>query len=177
MILSGNEIKTRLGTDIIIEPWSDEQLNTNSYDLRIHKELSCYTGRCLDVKKENPTVTHKMSKKGFVLYPGRLYLGRTMEYTESHNLVPILNGKSSLGRLGLKVHATAGFGDAGFCGYWTLEMSVIQPLRIYPGIRICQIQFNTVLGDITEYDGKYQNSKERAPVASRSFIDFMDGSK
>ena len=92
--------------------------------------------------------------------PGRLYLGRTVEYTETKGYVPMIEGRSSIGRLGMFIHVTAGFGDVGFCGYWTLEISCIQPVRIYPGIEICQIFYHEITGDVIEYNGKYQNSKD-----------------
>lgn len=118
-----------------------------------------YTQTPLDMKKPNPTKLLKIPAEGLILEPGRLYLGRTLEYTETHNLVPMLEGRSSIGRLGMFVHITAGFGDVGFKGFWTLEISVIQPLIIYPGIPICQIFYHTVTGNITEYDsGKYQGN-------------------
>jgi dCTP deaminase len=75
----------------------------------------------------------------------------------------MIEGRSSIGRLGLFVHVTAGFGDVGFCGYWTLEMFAIQPIRIYPGVPICQIFYHQVAGDIREYCSKYQNNKDIQP--------------
>ncbi len=94
-----------------------------------------------------------------MLQPGKLYLGRTVEYTETHDFVPMLEGRSSIGRLGMFVHVTAGFGDVGFCGYWTLEIASIQPIRIYPGVEICQIFYHQIAGDYDPYrSGKYQNN-------------------
>jgi dCTP deaminase len=99
-----------------------------------------------------------------VLTPNQLYLGRTVERTETHNLVPMIEGRSSIGRLGLFVHVTAGFGDVGFCGYWTLEMFAVQPVKIYPGVPICQIFFHQVAGQITEYaSDKYQHNRDIQP--------------
>jgi dCTP deaminase len=95
------------------------------------------------------------------LNPGRLYLGRTVEYTETHNAVPMLEGRSSVGRLGLFIHVTAGFGDVGFKGYWTLEIFCVQPIVIYPEVEICQIYYHEVSPDHSEYSsGKYQGNKE-----------------
>ena len=82
----------------------------------------------------------------------------TVEKTHTDYYVPILSGRSSTGRLGINVHATAGYGDIGFNGYWTLEIFVIHPIVIYPNVEICQIYFNTVQGDVSLYDGKYQNN-------------------
>ncbi len=159
MILSGLEIKKRLGTDIVIEPYNEKQLNPNSYNLTLHDELMVYTESVLDMRKPNATQLLKIPDSGFVIEPGRLYLGRTRERTETKNIVPMLEGRSSVGRLGLFVHITAGFGDIGFCGYWTLEISAVQPVRIYAGVEICQIFYHTLIGDFTEYkEGKYQGN-------------------
>ena len=95
------------------------------------------------------------------LFSRKLYLGRTVEYTETHNLVPMLEGRSSVGRLGLFVHVTAGFGDVGFKGYWTLEIFCVQPIKIYPSVEICQIFYHSVEGDVDPYkSGKYQGNKD-----------------
>jgi len=78
--------------------------------------------------------------------------------------VPMIEGRSSIGRLGLFVHVTAGFGDVGFCGYWTLEMFAVQPVKIYPGVQICQLFFHQIHGDITEYSSeKYQHNRDIQP--------------
>ena len=98
------------------------------------------------------------------MQPNQLYLARTVERTETHNHVPMLEGRSSIGRLGLFVHVTAGFGDVGFRGYWTLEMFAVQPVRIYPNVPICQIVYHTLEGEVTEYESdKYQNNHDIQP--------------
>lgn len=159
MILSGPEIGKRLGGDIVIEPFRKAQLNPNSYNLRLHDELLVYTARTLDMKRPNPTRTLRIPPEGLLLEPGRLYLGRTAEYTATEHLVPMLEGRSSVGRLGLYIHVTAGFGDAGFRGYWTLEISCIQPVIVYAGVEICQIYYHTLEGAYARYDsGKYQSN-------------------
>ena len=164
MILSGSEIRARLGTDIKIEPFNEDQLNPNSYNLRLHNELLVYEEIVLDMRRPNRFRRLVIPAEGLVLQPGQMYLGRTIEYTETRNLVPMLEGRSSIGRLGMFVHVTAGFGDVGFCGYWTLEMIAIQPIRIYPGVQVCQIFYHTVEGDITEYHGgKYQKNSDIQP--------------
>lgn len=164
MILTGPEIKRRLGKDIVIEPYEERLINPNSYNLRLHNELVCYTNKALDMKTPNPTEDVTIPEDGIVIEPGKLYLGRTLEYTETHNLVPMLEGRSSIGRLGVFVHITAGFGDVGFKGYWTLEISAIQPVRIYAGIGICQIFYHTIEGEVMEYvSGKYQANKGIQP--------------
>ncbi|EMS82413.1 dCTP deaminase [Leptospira noguchii] len=160
MILTGKEIQKRIGNDIVITPYSEKQLNPNSYNLRLHEELLVYTELPLDMKKPNPSEKQVIPESGLLLKPGVLYLGRTLEFTETHNLVPMLEGRSSIGRLGMLVHVTAGFGDVGFKGFWTLEISVIQPLIVYPGVEVCQIFYHTLEGQITEYtSGKYQANR------------------
>ena len=159
MILSGKEINRRLGRDIIIEPYNEEQLNPNSYNLSLHDELIIYNDTLLDMKKDNPYQKIRIPEEGLVLESNRLYLGRTVEFTETKTLVPMLEGRSSVGRLGLFIHVTAGFGDVGFKGYWTLEIFCVQPIRIYSGVEICQIYYHTLEGNYESYSsGKYQNN-------------------
>ncbi len=164
MILTGKEIIRRLGGDIVITPFEKELVNPNSYNLRLHDELLVYENEVLDMRKENLTRMIKIPKEGLVLEPGKLYLGRTLEYTETQNLVPMLEGRSSIGRLGMSVHVTAGFGDVGFCGYWTLEIHALQPIKIYPQVQVCQIFYHTIEGEITAYESdKYQKNKGIQP--------------
>ncbi len=159
MILSGKEIKNRLGKDIFIEPFNASQLNPNSYNLKLGNELLVYEDELLDMKKENKAKKIIIPDEGLTLEPNKLYLGRTVEYTRTENHVPMLEGRSSIGRLGLFIHVTAGFGDVGFAGYWTLEIYCIQPIRIYPDIEICQIYYHSIEGDYNKYiSGKYQNN-------------------
>lgn len=187
MILTGKQIKMAKEQGCLsISDWDDKRLNPNSYNLRLADELMVYGEEEqvagwkdgiytvlkpveLDMAKPSATVTKKINKNGFVLQPGILYLGRTMEYTETHKFIPMLEGRSSVGRLGISVHSTAGFGDIGFCGYWTLEISCVQPVRIYPGVEICQIYYHTIgRGDdiwipddytVMKYNsGKYQKN-------------------
>ena len=139
MILSGKEIINRQGNDIIIDPFNEKQVNPNSYNLKLHNELVVYDSNILDMKKNNTGTKMIIPEEGLLLESNKLYLGRTVEYTETHNLIPMLEGRSSVGRLGLFVHVTAGFGDVGFKGYWTLEIFCVQPIKIYPNIEICQI--------------------------------------
>lgn len=164
MILSGNEIRAQLGQNILIDPFDPAQLNPNSYNLSLHKELMVYEEVVLDMRKANRVRRLEIPPEGMVLSPNQLYLGRTAERTETHNLVPMIEGRSSVGRLGLFVHVTAGFGDVGFCGYWTLEMFAVQPVRIYAGVPICQIFYHQIVGDVTEYaSDKYQHNSDIQP--------------
>ena len=164
MILSGDEIQAKLGDDIEIEPFDPTNINPNSYNLTLHEEILTYEEVVLDMKKSNRFRRMTIPKSGLVLEPNRLYLGRTVERTETHNLVPMIEGRSSIGRLGLFVHVTAGFGDVGFKGFWTLEMFAVQPVKIYPGVSICQIFYHQIAGDINEYrSDKYQNNHDIQP--------------
>lgn len=164
MILSGNEIRSRLGRDILIDPFDESRLNPNSYNLSLHDELLVYEEVVLDMRKSNRVERIMIPPDGLVLAPNQLYLGRTAERIEAHNLVPMIEGRTSVGRLGLFVHVSAAFGDAGFSGYWTLEMFAAQPVKIYPGVPICQIFFHQIVGDVTEYaSDKYQHSRDIQP--------------
>lgn len=172
MILSGKEIISRIGDEIIIDPFDKKRINPNSYNLALHDELLIYKDACLDMKIENDVDKLPIPDDGLVLKPNRLYLGRTIEYTETKNLVPMLEGRSSIGRLGLFIHVTAGFGDVGFKGFWTLEIFCIQPVRIYAGVEVCQIYYHTIEGDHEEYSSnKYQNNRGIQP--SLLFKDFI----
>lgn len=164
MILSGELIRERIGKDIVIDPFDPARLNPNSYNLTLHDELLTYEEVVLDMRKSNRVRRVAIPDSGLVLNPNQLYLGRTVERTETHNLVPMIEGRSSIGRLGLFVHVTAGFGDVGFCGYWTLEMFAVQPVRVYGGVPICQIFYHQILGDIEEYASeKYQHNRDIQP--------------
>ncbi|MFC1737346.1 dCTP deaminase [Candidatus Hydrogenedentota bacterium] len=171
MILSGKEIDARIGKDIIIEPYDKKKLNPNSYNLALHDELLVYKNSALDMKEENGTEEIVIPPDGLVLEPNKLYLGRTSEYTETKDLVPMLEGRSSISRLGLFIHVTAGFGDVGFRGYWTLEIFCVQPVRIYAGVEVCQIYYHTIEGEYEGYSsGKYQGNSGIQP--SLLYMDF-----
>lgn len=164
MILSGKEIKNRLNKDILIDPFHEKQLGPNSYNLRLYHELMVYDEPVLDLKKEHKVKTIVIPQEGLVLEPGKLYLGRTVEYTKTEKLVPMIEGRSSIGRLGLFIHITAGFGDVGFRGFWTLEIFCVQPIRIYAGVEICQIFYHTIEGEYINYaSNKYQNNQGIQP--------------
>lgn len=171
MILSDKRILEEIekGT-IVIEPFNRERLGTNSYDVHLGKYLATYKDRVLDAKLHNEISHFEIPPEGFVLQPNTLYLGVTLEYTETHKHVPFLEGKSSTGRLGIDIHATAGKGDVGFCNTWTLEISVAQPVRIYSGMPIGQLIYFCVEGEVetlynTKNDAKY-NNKTTKPVES-----------
>jgi dCTP deaminase len=173
VILTGPEIHKQLKSgNIRIDPFERKQLNPNSYNLRLHPLLATYKQPVLDMKKKLDLEYIEIPETGLQLEPGRLYLGRTLEYTETHGLVPMLEGRSSVGRLGMFVHVTAGFGDVGFCGFWTLEMFCVAPLVIYPMVEICQIFFHATQGDVQPYrSSKYQHNKGLQP--SMMYKDFL----
>ena len=159
MILSGQEIKKHMGKEIIIEPFDEKRINPNSYNLSLAGELLVYDNHVLDMKEPNPVSRIIIPEDGLLLEPNRLYLGRTNEHTSTSRYVPMMEGRSSTGRLGLFIHVTAGFGDIGFSGYWTLEVFCVQPVRIYPNVEICQIYYHDIDGEYELYkSGKYQNN-------------------
>ncbi len=151
MILSDNRILEEIEKKtIIIQPYNRACLGSNSYDVHLGKHLATYVDDVLDAKKHNLIKHFEIPEGGIELHPGILYLGVTQEYTETHSHVPFLEGKSSTGRLGIDIHATAGKGDVGFCGNWTLEISCKMPVRIYSGMPIGQLIYFPVDGIVHE---------------------------
>ena len=145
--------------EIVIEPFRPSSLGTNSYDVHLGSTLAVYVEKELDAKKHNRVEYIEIGEEGFVLQPGTLYLGVTLEYTETHAAVPFLEGKSSVGRLGIDIHATAGKGDVGFCNTWTLEISCVQPVRVYAGMPIGQLIYFSIEGEVNNYYNKKSNAK------------------
>ncbi len=156
MILSDERILEEMEKGAIkIVPYDRDCLGSNSYDVHLGKWLANYTDDVLDAKKHNTIKYFEIPEEGFVLLPQHFYLGSTEEYTETHAHVPFLEGKSSTGRLGIDIHATAGKGDVGFCGNWTLEISCKQPVRIYKGMPVGQLIYMTVDGEVlVKYNNK-----------------------
>lgn len=154
--------------NIEISDFDISRINPNSYNLTLNDTLLVYKeNEILDFKKSNPTNKIIIPEKGLVLYPGILYIGRTNEICYTDKYVPMINGRSSIGRLGINVHITAGFGDIGWRGSWTLEISVIRPVRIYPNIEFCQVCYFTPFGKTgIQYDGRYQNQIDPTPSKS-----------
>lgn len=149
MILSDTAILAAIRRgEIVIDPFDLANLGSNSYDVHLGNTLAVYQDQVLDARKSNAIKYITIDSDGYELQPNRLYLGVTAEYTETHNYVPFLEGKSSTGRLGINIHATAGKGDVGFCNTWTLEISVIQPVRIYAGMPIAQLIYFKLEGEV-----------------------------
>ena len=175
MILTDKTINDEISEgNIVIEPFNLEYLGTNSYDLTLHNTLILYTDSVLDVRKKNLSAPMIIPPEGLILQPNVIYLASTVEYTETLRHVPVIQGKSSLGRLGLFVHVTAGFGDVGFKGHWTLELVCVQPLKIYPGMKIAQITYQDIseMPKVTydkKEDAKYSNQGSE-PVASKMYL-------
>lgn len=171
MILSDKAILAAMEAGhIVVEPFDRDALGTNSYDVHLSKHLANYVDRVLDARVHNQIKHYEIPPEGFVLEPGTVYLGSTLEYTEAHRHVPFLEGKSSVGRLGIDIHATAGKGDVGFCNHWTLEISVAQPVRVYAGMPIGQLIYFRVEGDVetlynTKVSAKY-NTRSPLPLES-----------
>jgi dCTP deaminase len=175
---------------IVISPFDAESLGTNSYDVRLARRLVTHVmhdasgyRRSLDCKRAPETKELLIPECGIVLLPGELYLGVTVEYTETHRCIPFLEGKSSGGRLGLSIHATAGKGDVGFCGHWTMEITVAVPLRVYARMPIGQLIYHEassdpLVGYAQKPSQKYASgvrSDDPTPVASRMSLNFTGG--
>lgn len=160
MVLSDSAIMQALkeGT-IIIQPFDISCLGTNSYDVHLSKHLAMYEKQTLDAAKLNKLKHFEIGPEGYVLKPGKLYLGSTLEYTETHSYLPYIDGKSSTGRLGICIHLTAGRGDVGFCNFFTLELTVVQPVRVYAGMPIAQLTYHTIHGDVALPYNKKPNAK------------------
>jgi dCTP deaminase len=157
MILSDKRILQEIEKGTIkIAPYDRDCLGSNSYDVHLGKHLARYVNKELDARKHNTIEHFDIPEEGIVLQPHEFYLGVTLEYTETHAHVPFLEGKSSTGRLGIDIHATAGKGDVGFCGHWTLEISVKQPVRVYTGMPVGQLIYFPVDGEI---EVKYNEKK------------------
>lgn len=142
MILTGAQIKQEVhdGT-ISIVPFKDDLINPNSYNYRLGNKLLVMDDEVLDVRVQPTTREITIPEEGYVLRQGITYLGFTVEAIGSTKFVPSLIGRSSLGRLGLFLQITADLGHIGTHHCWTLELKVVQPLRVYPNMRIGQVSF------------------------------------
>ncbi len=177
MILSDTKILAEMRRGrIVIRPFRRAGLGTNSYDVHLGPYLAVYTEGALDARADNPVEEFRIPEGGVVLVPGQLYLGVTEEYTETHGFVPFLEGKSSVGRLGIDIHSTAGKGDEGFCNYWTLEMSVKLPVRVYAGMPVGQLIYFEISGPVARSYGNKPSAKYRTvsrhPTPSRMYLNF-----
>ena len=131
-MLSGEAIIEEIEKgNIVIKPFDKESVGPNSYSVHIGNELLIYENDVLECKKKSKTRKIIIPEDGYILRPGELYLSRTVEYTESNHFVPLLCGRFSLASLGVMIHITAGFGDNGFKGTWTLEICCVKPVKVF----------------------------------------------
>lgn len=198
MILTGPAIQKAVENDAIsIDPFDHARVNPASYDLRLGDQVAVYSAeemtfdlaasyfplvgvrtlepvrRLLDSRKRQNVTCALMDSSGFIVEPGRLYLMHTAERLHTDHYVTVIDGKSSIGRLGLMVHVTAGYGDPGFNGQYTLEVtSVAHPVVVYPGMLFCQARFHAILGERQLYQGNYTGDSSRGPVRSASYRQF-----
>ena len=170
MILTGPEIESAVQRgDIVIHPFRKRQLAPNSYDFRLGDRCCVYTGRTLDAGRPNRTRTFTLPEEGLLLRRDRVYLVNTQETMGSRVFVPIIRGRSSVGRLGIFIDITADLIDLGSINQWTLQLHAVQPVRVYPGMLIGQVTFWRTYGRRVQYDGKYRHHK--SPVPSLSYLD------
>ena len=162
-MLTGEHIKKEVNKgNIRISHFDEKRLNPNSYNVRLHPDMYVYTEFPLRMDRLNKYESIRIGSNGYLLEPGKLYIGRTVEETATKKYIPMIDGRSSGGRLGISVHVCAGFGDIGFDGTWTLEITVVHPLIILPYSEIAQVSFYTPYGKIGDrlYNGKYQYQKD-----------------
>jgi dCTP deaminase len=162
MILNGDEIiQCYSEGKILITPWDEKRVGTNSYDVVLHPVLRRYThhnrGVPLNPREKNETEEIIIPTDGYKLCAGKFVLGCTDEYCENkaNDIVPMIEGRSSVARLGLSIHVTAGFGDVGFCGRWTLEIIAAEDIIIYPRMPIGQLYWIRTNKTTRAYKGKY----------------------
>lgn len=171
MILSGKKIDEEVKNNkIVIEPYNSDDINPNSYNYTLGSYVKVYKNYELDSKHKQDVEIIEIPDEGLVLYPDKIYLGFTEEIIGSDYYVPVITGRSSTGRLGLFVQITSDLVDIGFKGRLTLQLHSTQPVRVYKGMKIGQIMFWKVFGNVDLYKGKYQSSNE--PRESEVWRDF-----
>ncbi len=173
MILTGSEIQKNVKEKkIIIDPFDRSRLNPNSYNFTLADKLLIYENYVLDAKKDNSVREITIPTEGYTLACGIVYIGCTVERIGSDFFVPIIRGRSSIGRLGLFINVTADLIDLGSINQLTLQLNAVQPITVYPGMQIGQVTFWEPLGEIQKYNGRYKNS--HGPVASKMYLDFCE---
>jgi len=176
MILSGLKIAEEVKNgDIEISPFSINMVNPNSYNYRISPKILVPKEEIIDPSVEQEYDEVIMGEEGYLLQPGKLYLGSTYESIGSSKYVTQLIGRSSVGRLGLFLQITAPLGHVGCGGHWTLELKCVQPLIIYPRMKIGQVTFWVIDGDtsINYRNGRYSNRQEALPSMFCKSNDFI----
>ncbi len=186
MLLSDRDIRAEIdGGRVVLDPWDPAMVQPSSVDVRLDKWFRLFDNHkypVIDPAQDQPELTRLIEvdpQEGFVLHPGEFVLGSTYEaVTLPTDLAARVEGKSSLGRLGLLTHATAGFVDPGFSGHVTLELSNVAtlPIRLWPGMKVGQLCFFRLSSPAEHpygsqtYGSHYQG--QRGPTASRSFANF-----
>ena len=186
MVLSDRSIREAISSgSILIEPYSDKDVQPASVDFHLANKILVFRNSTLpyiDLRKEIPNLTEEViiqDDDPFMLHPGEFVLGSTLEkLTLANDLVARIEGKSSLGRLGLMIHSTAGFIDPGWSGNLTLELANVSrlPITLYFGMRIGQISFQHMTTEVDrpygskELSSRYQG--QQSPTASRAHLDF-----
>ncbi len=183
MILSDADIKKEIASGrVVVDPYDERAVQPSSIDLRVDNLFRVFANNrypYIDVKKPLEDLTELVEVKDgepFILHPGEFVLGSTLERVAiPDDLVARLEGKSSLGRLGLLIHSTAGYVDPGWDGYLTLELSNVAnlPITIYPGMKIGQLSLFKMSSPAERpysLTGKYQG--QRGPTPSRLYRDF-----
>ena len=153
MILTGSKIAEEISTgDIFIDPFDENQINPNSYNYRLGNTLKVF-----DYFDGEKSVFKKIKipEDGYVLEPGKMYLGHTKETIGSSKYAMSLIGRSSLGRYGLFLQVSANLGHTTSRHKWTLELVAAKAIKLYPGMKIGQVSFWRNLGDVEKYNGKY----------------------
>lgn len=159
MILTGNKIREEVKNKrIVIEPFSEEQINPNSYNYRLGTEyIELDNDKVYDIKNiEQEFKMKKIPEDGLILDPKKIYLCNTNEIIGSTEYVTSLIGKSSMGRLGLFLQVAADLGHQGQIHKWTLELRASIPTKIYPNMRIGQVTFWKTYGEKLLQDGYYE---------------------
>ncbi len=166
MILSGSAIRKAIDNkEISVDPFDESCINPASLDLHLGPTILVYEGYALDAKKSHHYKTLQMSEeRGYQMFPGTLYLMATKEVIRTDTFVTVIDGKSSIGRLGISIHQTAGYGDPGYWGQYTLEVSCMMPVTIYAGMKFCQARFHTIQGLITNYQVRGSYVSRQGPV-------------
>ena len=177
MILGDRKIKEAISNgDIVIEPYDESCVGSNSIDVHLGRTLAVYQDAVLDAKLPNQVTYFDIPEGGFDLKPGQLYLAATMEYAGSRKYLCNLDGKSSIGRLGIFIHVTAGRGDVNFVNHWTLEVVCVHPVRVYAGMKIGQFTFCETTEIDETYDMKTSakyNGRDPRPMPSMMWKNFV----
>lgn len=174
MILTGDEILIeREKGHLTLEPFSAHQINPNSYNYRLAPQIKIFMGDVLDPSEPGEWQSFWIPEEGYILEPHKLYLGSTVEEIGSSYFVASLIGRSSLGRLGMFLQASADLGNLGATHCWTLEIKAVQKLKIYPYMFAGQVSFWKPKGEVRLYSGVYDEFS--GPTPSQKHISKLDG--